>query len=156
MIISDRDPKFTQGRGCGRAYLCYSKLTSSILQPTYHPPADGQSERKNQTRFQQAIAQVLGAALEAQGINLSFGDFKCKVPWVLADSISDAYHTPEGLRRLLGQPLLCMRHLGSAYGFLSNYKETIFLRQTQLANGQWHVEYSPGVVNRHLRTLQGS
>lgn len=157
----------------------FSRSTTSPVSPGPHQVdpdiVSVGDEHGLQGRFQQAIGQVLGVALEAQGINLSFGDFKCsgiiyenipdviglsrtiqgndelsligelKVPWVLAHSISDAYHTPKGLRRLLGQPLLYMRDLGSAYGFLSTYEETIFLYQTQLANGQWHVEYSPVV-----------
>ncbi|OQD69307.1 hypothetical protein PENPOL_c002G10652 [Penicillium polonicum] len=136
-----------------------------------------------QGRFQQAIGQVLGAALEAQGVNLHFADFKCsglqyqnvpdvvglstivqgtavqgttvqsrkvlrlvgelKVPWVPQHSLRDAYDKPQRLRHILGQPLLHMGELGSAFGFMSTYNQTIFLRQIQLPSGNWHVEYSP-------------
>lgn len=131
-----------------------------------------------QGRFQQAIGQVLGAALEAQAVNLHFADFKCsglryqnipdvvglsttvqgreelrlvgelKVPWVLPHhSLSRAYSQPQRLRRFLGQPILYMGELQSAFGFVSTYNETIFLRQTQLASGQWHIEYSPVIYS---------
>lgn len=40
-----------------------------------------------------------------------------------------------------------MGELQSAFGFVSTYNETIFLRQTQLASGQWHVEYSPVIYS---------
>lgn len=140
-----------------------------------------------QGRFQQAIGQVLGGALEAQGVNLHFADFKCsglqyqnvpdvvglstivqgtavqgttvqgrkvlrlvgelKVPWVPQHSLRDAYDKPQRLRHILGQPLLYMGELGSAFGFLSTYNQTIFLRQIQLPSGNWHVEYSPVIYS---------
>ncbi|CAI7580556.1 unnamed protein product [Penicillium discolor] len=130
-----------------------------------------------QGRFQQAIGQVLGAALEAQAVNLHFADFKCsglqyknvpdivglsttvqggvelrlvgelKVPWVPHHSLSRAYGQPQQLRYLLGQPILYMRELQCAFGFVSTYNQTIFLRQTQLAGGQWQVEYSPVIYS---------
>jgi hypothetical protein len=35
-----------------------------------------------------------------------------------------------------------MQDLDCMYGFISNYEETIFLRQQHI-NGTWEVEYSP-------------
>ncbi|CAG8892177.1 unnamed protein product [Penicillium egyptiacum] len=123
--------------------------------------------------LQAASNRPLAKYLEAQGVNICFGDFKCaglvyvqqrprrywldhntrstrakvggeiKVPWVWAHSLAGAYNYPDKLRRILAQPLPYMQELGSAFGFLSNHKETIFLRQTQLPKGTWHVEYSP-------------
>ncbi|KAJ9491367.1 hypothetical protein VN97_g1899 [Penicillium thymicola] len=127
-------------------------------------------------RFQQVIGQVLGAALEAQGVNLHFADFACSglqydhvpgivdlsttvqgtelrlvgelmVPWVPEHSLSHVYGQTERLRHALGQPILYMGDLQSAFGFVSTYNETIFLRQTQLPSGQWHVEYSPVIYS---------
>lgn len=41
---------------------------------------------------------------------------------------------------ILAQPILYMQRLGCVYGFLSNYKETILLRQLVGDQGIWRVE----------------
>ncbi|KAI3272225.1 hypothetical protein DTO003C3_10361 [Penicillium roqueforti] len=46
VIISDRDPKFTQGLWKALFDLIYTKL---FFTTAYHPQTDGQSERTNQT-----------------------------------------------------------------------------------------------------------
>lgn len=140
-----------------------------------------------QGRFQQAIGQVFGSALEAQAVNLYFADFKCsgldyknvpdivvlsttlqgteelrlvgelKVPWVFPHhSLSYAYGDPQRLRRFLGQPILYMGDLQCAFGFISTYDETVFLRQVQLASGQWSVEYSPVIYSTDVYEPSGS
>ncbi|KAJ5831172.1 uncharacterized protein N7525_009425 [Penicillium rubens] len=37
----------------------------------------------------------------------------------------------------------CIWATFSAFGFVNTYEQTIYLRQVQLPNGQWVVEYSP-------------
>lgn len=80
-----------------------------------------------------------------------------KVPWVVPHhSLSSAYSQPQRLRRVLGQPALYMGELQSAFGFVSTYNETIFLRQSQLPSGQWHVEYSPVIYSTDMYEPSGS
>ncbi|KOS48236.1 hypothetical protein ACN38_g788 [Penicillium nordicum] len=74
------------------------------------------------------------------------GEFK--VPWVDEHSIPFSRDTvrhfdPEShLRILLAQPMKYMKVWSTPYGFLSTYKETIFLRQRH--NGvEWVVDCSP-------------
>lgn len=43
----------------------------------------------------------------------------------------------------LAQPINYMWELNCAYGFFSNYEETIFLRQVMDSNGVWRIDYSP-------------
>ncbi|KAF7128471.1 hypothetical protein CNMCM5793_003201 [Aspergillus hiratsukae] len=121
-----------------------------------------------QGRFQQSVGQVVGKILDAQGINAHFADFKCiggayhntpdailmngnaleaigelKVPWVDKHVIADAYDDEDrALRVLLAQPIQYMQDLNCMYGFLTNYDETIFIKQS-LINGAWVVDYSP-------------
>ncbi|CAG8037334.1 unnamed protein product [Penicillium salamii] len=38
-----------------------------------------------------------------------------------------------------------MQDLGCAYGFYTNYDETMFLHQV-LVNGMWEIQYSPCVL----------
>ncbi|KAJ6167543.1 hypothetical protein N7497_000386 [Penicillium chrysogenum] len=69
-------------------------------------------------------------------------------PWVVPHhSLSRAYGRPQRLRRLLGQPILYTGDLQCAFGFVSKYNQTIFLRQVLLPNGQWVVEYSPVIYS---------
>lgn len=143
------------------------------------------SERSLRNRFQQAIGQVLGVALEAQGVDLHFADFACAglqydhvpdivglsitaqgtelrlvgevmVPWVPEHSLSRVYGQTERLRHVFGQPILYMGDLQCAYGFISTYDETIFFRQAQLPSGEWHVEYSPVIYSTDVYESSGS
>ncbi|KAJ5968738.1 hypothetical protein N7501_004986 [Penicillium viridicatum] len=118
--------------------------------------------------FNHSVGFIVGKILEAQSINLQFADFKClghpysntpdsilmtssaqlrivgelKVPWVPAHEMSEAYTDETMLRYLLAQPIQYMKDLNCMYGFMSNYRETIFLRQV-FTGGRWVVEYSP-------------
>ncbi|KAJ5919737.1 hypothetical protein N7454_009572 [Penicillium verhagenii] len=110
---------------------------------------------------------MVGKILKAQSIDLEFADFKClgnpyantpdsilmtknaqlkvvgelKVPWVYEHEMSEAYEEETMLRHLLAQPIKYMKDLNCMYGFMSNYCETIFLRQEFIA-GRWVVDYS--------------
>ncbi|KAJ5125036.1 uncharacterized protein N7515_008861 [Penicillium bovifimosum] len=137
-----------------------------ILEPEFVYIGDKYGVRR---RFQQAIGQVLGVALAAQGVNLRFGDFACsgleynnppdvvglstvgqpryelrllgtlKTPWVAEHSLTRAYDNPGLLRHLLGQPLLYMGDLSTAFGFLSTYDETISSGRSNWVPGNgWH------------------
>ena len=120
-------------------------------------------------RFFQSVGHAVGAVLQAQGIEMTFADFQCagimyrhtpdvisldnqttvrmvgelKVSWVPTHDfrpyLSDA--TGNRLRYLLAQPLMHMHDLSCNYGFMTNYWQTIFLRQ-QLVDGVWMAEYS--------------
>lgn len=123
-------------------------------------------------RFQQAIGHALGAVLEAKSVDLYFGDFKCsgskypntpdivalqngsdgpkiklvgelKVPWVEAHDLQDAIKDEFLLRRIIAQPVRDMQGLDCEYGFISTYKDTVFLRQFQSPGGEWVVWRSP-------------
>lgn len=50
------------------------------------------------------------------------------------------------LRKALAQPILYMLELGCMYGFLTNYQETIFLRQVQVGS-TWVIEHSPVILS---------
>lgn len=65
-----------------------------------------------------------------------------KAHWVREHRFRKAYEEESPLRHLLAQPLKYMRDLKCKYGFLSNYEETIFLRQ-EFIEGRWTVDYSP-------------
>jgi hypothetical protein len=121
--------------------------------------------------FNHSVGFIVGKILEAQSIHLKFSDFKClgnpyaktpdsvmittnattpelnvvgelKVRWVDAHSLKGAYEDEYVLRRLLAQPIKYMKDLNCMYGFMSNYDETIFLRQQKLSQG-WVIDYSP-------------
>lgn len=122
-----------------------------------------------QGRFHKYFGDPLNAIFESQSIDLRFADFKCvqstyghipdvilkdgndhlkvvgelKVPWVLEHRIDDIFRNDAMLRKMLAQPIMYMQDLGCAYGFLSNYDETIFLRQLVDSQGVWRIEYSP-------------
>ena len=122
-----------------------------------------------QSRFHKYFGDPLNAIFESQSIDLRFADFRCvqstydgipdvilkdnndhlkvvgelKVPWVPEHRIGDIFRYKAILRKTLAQPIMYMQHLGSAYGFLSNYDETIFLRQLVDSQGVWRIEYSP-------------
>lgn len=73
-----------------------------------------------------------------------------KAPWVSQHHIKDALRDLPFLPRshfrvLIAQVLKYMKDLGCMYGFLSNYEETIFLRQRY--NGTtWVVDFSPVIL----------
>lgn len=97
----------------------------------------------------------MNSVFESQSKGIRFADFKCvqstydgipdvilkddnhqlkvvgelKVPWVSRHNIEGKLDRECSLRKILAQPIMYMQHLGCACGFLSNYKETIFLRQ---------------------------
>ncbi|KAJ5854719.1 hypothetical protein N7534_007262 [Penicillium rubens] len=50
----------------------------------------------------------------------------------------------------------CIWATFSAFGFVNTYEQTIYLRQVQLPNGQWVVEYSPVIhaTDAYMRTSQ--
>lgn len=57
----------------------------------------------------------------------------------------------------LAQPALYMQELKIQYGFISTYKETLFLRQV-FSNGGWRLQYSPIIKNEtvgHAAAPQG-
>lgn len=68
-----------------------------------------------------------------------------KVPWVREHFIDDELNDNDDdeLRNIPAQPINYMQKLGRVYGSLSNYIETIFLRQLINYQGIWKVEYSP-------------
>lgn len=118
--------------------------------------------------FNHSVGFMVGKILRAQSIDLQFADFKClgdpypktpdsilmtsiahlkvigelKVPWVSAHQMSEAYEEETMLRHLLARPIKYMKDLDCMYGFMSNYCETIFLRQVFIGS-RWAVEYSP-------------
>lgn len=114
---------------------------------------------------------MLNTIFTSQSKGIRFADFKCvqstftgtpdvilkddnhvlkvvgelKVPWVREHFLDDKLDDDDELRNILAQPIKYMQKLGCVYGFLSNYKETIFLRQLVNNQGIWRVEYSPVV-----------
>ncbi|KAJ6142284.1 hypothetical protein N7497_011383 [Penicillium chrysogenum] len=50
----------------------------------------------------------------------------------------------------------CIWATFSAFGFVSTYEQTIHLRQVQLPNGQWVVEYSPVIYSTDAHESAGS
>ncbi|KGO51516.1 hypothetical protein PEX2_010570 [Penicillium expansum] len=79
-----------------------------------------------------------------------------KVPWVIHHRIKDhlelrPFRQKSYFRVLVGQVLRYMKELGCMYGFLSNYEETIFLRQRH--NGTtWVVDCSPVILASNVYT----
>lgn len=127
-----------------------------------------------QGRFQQSVGQVVGSALEAQSTQIVFGDFKAagvhynlvpdfalistdpsdthklkaigelKVPWVPVHDFESYEGHEADMRKLLAQPIGYMLGLRIMYGWMTNYDQTIFLRQTFVGNS-WGIEYSPTI-----------
>ncbi|KAJ5781628.1 uncharacterized protein N7518_010111 [Penicillium psychrosexuale] len=121
--------------------------------------------------FNHSVGFMVGKILKAQSIDLEFADFKClgshyantpdsilmtknaqlkvvgelKVPWVNEHKMSQAYEEESMLCHLLAQPIKYMKDMNCMYGFMSNYRETIFLRQVLIA-GKWVVDYSPVIL----------
>jgi hypothetical protein len=100
---------------------------------------------------------VVGLSTDVQGKEELRLVGELKVPWVVPHhSLSYAYDHPQRLRHLLGQAILYMGDLQCGFGFLSTYDETFFLRQVQLASGQWIVEYSPVIYSTEAYEPLGS
>ncbi|KAI2788343.1 hypothetical protein POX_e06357 [Penicillium oxalicum] len=124
--------------------------------------------------FNHSIGYLVGKILEVQSIDLQFADFRClgsqyaktpdsilmttntatpelkmlgelKVWWIEEHDLVEAYGNESALRRLLAQPIQYMKDLNCMYGFMSNYQQTIFLRQ-QFICGKWVVDYSPVIL----------
>ncbi|KAJ5192188.1 hypothetical protein N7449_008330 [Penicillium cf. viridicatum] len=70
-----------------------------------------------------------------------------KVPWLLEHRL-DLCAT-NLLREVLAQPISYMLDLGCVYGFITNYRQTIFLRQIQIGSS-WRIEHSP-VIKSSVR-----
>ncbi|KOS42674.1 hypothetical protein ACN38_g6420 [Penicillium nordicum] len=66
-----------------------------------------------------------------------------KSPWVNEHKFKK-YSTAQRKAKLFAQPIGYMLDLQLRYGFMSNYDDTVFLRQV-FKNGEWVVEYSPVV-----------
>lgn len=115
-----------------------------------------------QRRFQQSVGQVVGAALEAHSAGIkcdlildcalistdtnelqmleAVGELK--VPWVGDHDVLLASGLDKDFRHLLSQIIRYMLKLQMKYGWISNYEQTIFLRQTCVGD-TWGIEYSP-------------
>lgn len=69
--------------------------------------------------------------------------------------MSKAYENQDLLRYLLAQPIKYMKDLKCKYDFMSNYSETIFLRQ-EFDEGKWVIDYSPVIRASTSYTLERS
>ncbi|KAJ5796133.1 uncharacterized protein N7518_004673 [Penicillium psychrosexuale] len=76
-----------------------------------------------------------------------------KVPWVLEHDFLD-YQTDNLMRSLLAQPIQYMLELDVMYGWLFNYEQSIFLRQTYM-NNAWGIKYSPVIESTTRYTSTG-
>jgi hypothetical protein len=65
-----------------------------------------------------------------------------KVPWLVQHQHDLCAENSTLLREVLGQPISYMLDLDCMYGFITNYCQTIFLRQIQVGS-TWRIEYSP-------------
>ena len=147
--------------------------------PTIDPYPSGNvvvgDEHGVQGRFHKYFGDPLNAIFKSHSIPLRFADFKCarsnysgvpdvimmddshevkvigelKVPWVDEHSIENRIRCKKELRISLAQPIQCMQQLQCAYGFFSNYNETIFLRQVVDNQGVWRIEYSPVILTTY-------
>ncbi|EPS26290.1 hypothetical protein PDE_01226 [Penicillium oxalicum 114-2] len=124
-------------------------------------------------RFHKHFGDVINSVFNSQGIGIRFADFKSvrstfsgtpdvimrdknhrikvagelKVPWIQQHSPRYKYNDIDCFREVLAQPIKYMQAVGCLYGFLSNYEETIFLRQLVDSEGIWSIEYSPVVLS---------
>lgn len=143
------------------------KYNNSSINPEAESHLIG-DETGIQCIFNHSVGFIVGKILKLESIDLQFADFKClgkryantpdsilmtknaqlkivgelKVPWVVEHDMSAAYEDETLLRHLLAQPIEYMKDLGCKYGFMSNYSETIFLRQ-ELVEDRWVIDYSP-------------
>lgn len=143
------------------------KYSNSLANPEAESHLIG-DETGLQGLFNHLVGFMVGKVLKAESIDLEFAGFKClgepyantpdsilmtknaqlkvigelKVPWVKQHKMSKAYENQDLLRYLLAQPIKYMKDLKCKYGFMSNYSETIFLRQ-EFVEGKWVIDYSP-------------
>lgn len=122
-----------------------------------------------QGRFNKYFGDTMNAVFKSQSIRMRFGDFRAsqstysgipgvvlmddnyqskvigefKVPWVGDHDIAKHYYKRDDLRTILAQPIQYMQGVGCVHGFLSNYDQTIFLRQLVDSQGVWRIKYSP-------------
>ena len=122
-----------------------------------------------QGRFHKYFGDTMNAVFNSQLMGMRLADFKCiqstysgipdvilmdeshelkdvgelKVPWIRDHNIVKYYYQRDSLRKVLAQPIQYMQALGCVYGFLSNYDQTIFLRQLVDSQGVWRIKYSP-------------
>jgi hypothetical protein len=75
-----------------------------------------------------------------------------KIPWVIEHNLDVAIREDHNIRHLLGQPIRYMYDLQCQYGFLTNYKETIFLRQIN-DGGTWVIEHTNCPVPGQLHSF---
>ncbi|KAE8379788.1 hypothetical protein BDV26DRAFT_290949 [Aspergillus bertholletiae] len=123
-----------------------------------------------QGRLQQNVGQLMSAVCASMNIGMRFADYKAtggprignktpdmvcltatgslriigeiKTPWIGVHDIDKAYkYGRHKFRHLLGQIVEYMMLADIRYGFLSTYKDMIFLRQIEL-NGSWVLQYS--------------
>jgi hypothetical protein len=147
-------------------------LTLRTRDPYTHGNIVVGDEHGVQGRFHKYFGDILNAIFKSQSKSIRFADFRCvqstysgipdvilkdnnhhlkvvgelKVPWVPDHTIDDKIDFDRDLRKILAQPIMYMQNLGCVYGFLSNYKETIFLRQLVDNQGLWRIEYSPVIL----------
>ncbi|KAJ5780058.1 hypothetical protein N7457_005218 [Penicillium paradoxum] len=72
-----------------------------------------------------------------------------KVPWLMEHRLDLCATNSTLLREVLAQPISYMLDLGCVYGFITNYRQTIFLRQSQVGS-TWRIEHSP-VIKSSVR-----
>jgi hypothetical protein len=65
-----------------------------------------------------------------------------KVPWLIEHRLDLCATNTTLLRDVLAQPISYMLNLGCMYGFITNYRQTIFLRQIRVGLTS-RIEYSP-------------
>ncbi|PLN75410.1 hypothetical protein BDW42DRAFT_199495 [Aspergillus taichungensis] len=148
-------------------------LTLHTRDPYTYGNVEVGDEHGVQGRFHKYFGDVLNTIFTSQSKRIRFANFKCeqststgkpdvilkddshvlkvvgelKVPWVREHFLADKLDDVDELRSILAQPINYMQMLDCVYGFLSNYEETIFMRQLVDSQGNWRVEYSP-VVQR--------
>ncbi|KAJ5120625.1 uncharacterized protein N7515_010013 [Penicillium bovifimosum] len=100
------------------------------------------------------IPDVIGLSRTLQGNDVLSLVGELKVPWVLDHSISEAYDTPDGIRprRLLGQPLLYMKDLGSLQVLTMSHLDMDQAELDALGLGAPYVDAEGG---NNLRELNG-
>lgn len=153
----------------------FRSQTLALTLKTRDPYAQGNVEIGDEHgllgRFHKHFGDVLNSVFTSHSTGIRFADFKCvqstfsgtpdvilkddnhhvkvagelKVPWIADHWLEDKYNDVDQLRIILAQPIKYMQRLGCVYGFMSNYEETIFLRQLVDSQGAWRIEYSPVV-----------
>jgi hypothetical protein len=73
-----------------------------------------------------------------------------KAWWIPAHHLERALQEEQRLRRVLSQPVGYMLEHQCKYGFITTYKESIFLRQVRYSDGTWGIEYSPLILGSDM------